>query len=126
MTLLFKRLQELCHYSVNSEGIRSRFIFATPSAVGVERPNSRRNRVTVAPKILMLGHTFSSADALELARILILTIYANSKPQEMKWSFILFFVALICAGVFEAAAAGDKKGSINRPWMGGFPTDSPQ
>ncbi|KAK6737401.1 hypothetical protein RB195_019856 [Necator americanus] len=50
----------------------------------------------------------------------------NSKPQEMKWSFILFFVALICAGVFEAAAAGDKKGSINRPWMGGFPTDSPQ
>ncbi|ETN84857.1 hypothetical protein NECAME_06661 [Necator americanus] len=44
----------------------------------------------------------------------------------MKWSFILFFVALICAGVFEAAAAGDKKGSINRPWMGGFPTDSPQ
>ncbi|KAK6737375.1 hypothetical protein RB195_019838 [Necator americanus] len=45
----------------------------------------------------------------------------DSKPQEMKWSFILCFIALICAGVLETVA-GD---SINRPWMGGFPTDSP-
>ncbi|KAK6737376.1 hypothetical protein RB195_019838 [Necator americanus] len=48
-------------------------------------------------------------------------IKSNSKPQEMKWSFILCFIALICAGVLETVA-GD---SINRPWMGGFPTDSP-
>ncbi|KAK6737402.1 hypothetical protein RB195_019856 [Necator americanus] len=66
------------------------------------------------------------SEDLALGSIEPFTIAIDSKPQEMKWSFILFFVALICAGVFEAAAAGDKKGSINRPWMGGFPTDSPQ